>query len=136
MNPAISTSLTHDMVSSGVLARTSGSMLTLQTSSASERFPKCNSEKPYLGVFHRANFLIIRNSSGTMEKSHHTSRFLQNRGLGLLKSAVLVSILIHVSWQFLTQSTHRVPVFLRHSRTGAKHASGAHKSQGLAGNVG
>ena len=106
MNPAISTSLIHDMVSSGVLARTSGSVLTLHHVVCVREFSQTS------------RFLPSRES-----------RFVEVCGSRLNPSPCLMAIPD-------TPSTHRVPGFLRQSRTAAKHTSGTQKSQGLAENVG
>ena len=68
MNPAISTSLIHDMVSSGVLARTSGSVLTLQHVVCVREFSGMQFRETIPRSLHRTFFLMIKNYSSTMER--------------------------------------------------------------------
>ena len=105
------------------------------TSSASEAFPKCKSEKAHLGV--SIVQLLLENPPIRWKELHQTSRFLQNResrivdvcGSRLNPSTCLMAIPD-------TPSTHQVPGILRQSRTSTKHTSGTQKSQKLHGNVG
>ena len=138
VDPATSTSLIHDKVSSGVdvLMRASVLKLThLHLSSGSGNFPKGSSEIAYLGVFlsHNPESKFLQYDAYNSRRQ----RFLVQRGVGVVElggsrvniSPCLVAVLGKDGCFFLEQV-----VFQKHF---LKHPfSGTRNSRWLIGNVG